>query len=186
MPILMSNGTGDGGRGTGKGVPAIHDACSEHCGPLRRVERPNRPLPRPPSLVPQWVAKPGIVSLRVAPRGDDDRLAQPLLRQPSREHGYHLAVAHAVQARGIRWDWSSKRTADFVDEPRGEHRVHPVGDPPLERVARQGEMNVPRTHRTGRARVLLPPAQAASGEERDLNGADGTLPPPAREPPVEA
>src|SRR6266487_1068884 len=174
MPILMSNGTGEGGRGTGKGVPAIHDACSEHCGRLGRVERPNRPLPRPPSFVPQLVSEPGLLSLRVPPRRHHDRVPQLPLRQPSREHGHHLAVAHAVQPRCIRRDRSPERTAHLIDEPRPEHRVHPVGDAALERVARQREMNVPRTHRAGRARVLLPPAQAASGEERDLDRARGT------------
>src|SRR2546430_17417450 len=96
MPILMSNGTRDGGRGTGNGVPAIHDACSEHCGRLRRVERPNRPLPRPPSLVPQLVSEPRLLSLRVPPRRHHDRVPQLPLGPPTREHNPSVVKTHAV------------------------------------------------------------------------------------------
>src|SRR5207247_9456780 len=45
--------------------------------------------------------------------------------------------------------------------------------------------NVPRPHRPGRARVLLPPAQSSPGEQRDFDGPTRPLPPTAREPSVE-
>src|SRR5256714_2340222 len=121
------------------------------------------------------MSEPGLLPLRVAARRHDDRLPQPRFRQPPGEHGHHLTVAHAVEPRGVRGDRPVERTAHLVHEPGREHRVHALGDTALERIARQREMNVPRTHRTGRARVLLPPAQAASREQRHLDRARGPL-----------
>src|SRR2546422_7518 len=82
---------------------------------------------------------------------------------------------------------AARKTPPYlVHESRGEHLLHPLSDATVQRVPRQRELNVPRPHRPGRARVLLPPAQSSPGEQRNFDGPTRPLPPTAPEPTVEA
>ena len=71
--------------------------------------------------------------------------------------------------------------AHFVDEPRRQHAIDALSDAPLQRVARQGELNVPRPHDAGLARLPLPPREGAPREQRHLDRAGGPLAAAARE-----
>src|SRR5207244_3396061 len=59
----------------------------------------------------------------------------------------------------------------------------PPPPPPLRPP--QSEMNVPRSHRAARPRVLLPPGESAPREDRDLHRPRRPLPPATGVPPVE-
>src|SRR5437773_4775380 len=134
----------------------------------------------------QLIPEPRLLSFRVAPRRHHDGVPQLALRKPPREHRGRLAIPYPVEPRRVRWHACRQNPPYLVRESRGEHLLHPLSDATVQRVPRQRELNVPRPHRPGRARVLLPPAQSSPGEQRNFDGPTRPLPPTAPEPAVEA
>src|SRR5947207_12439508 len=133
----------------------------------------------------QLIPDPRLLSFRVAPRRHDDGVPQLALRKPPGEHRGRLAIPHPVEARRLRCYPRRQNPPHLVHQSRGEHLVYALCDATVQRVPRQRELNVPRPHRPGRARVLLPPGQSSPGEQRDFDGPTRPLPPTAREPSVE-
>ena len=85
----------------------------------------------------------------------------------------------------MRSDTGGHHPTDFVHQTRCQHVVHALRDATMQHFPGQGQLNVPRTHGSGLARVRLPPGQPAPREQRDFDGAGRPLPPTAGEPPVE-
>src|SRR5947208_1937107 len=168
-------------------MPALENSGGERAGRLSRVQRPYvSRLPSPVSRFSQLISKPRLLPFRIPPRRHDDRLPQLPLRQPPGEHRGHFAIPHPVEPRRVRCHTRRQDPAYLLHQSVGEHRVDPLGDATLQRLPAQRELNVPRPHRPGLARVLLPPAESPPREECDLDGPPGPLPPAARESAVES
>src|SRR2546426_480791 len=130
------------------------------------------------------MSKPRLLPFRVPPRRRDDGVPQPRFRQPPLERRHDLAIAHAVESGRVRRDAAGEQGPHLGDEARREHPVHPLRDAAVERVARQRQMNVPRSHNPGLARLALPPAQRPTAEQRHLDRARRALASPPPKPPA--
>src|ERR1043166_8688374 len=153
--------------------PPFEDTLGDQRGGVRGVDRPDL-------RVPELIAKPGILPLRVLPRRREDRIAQQGLRQAALQHRDHLSVSDSVEPGRIGRNPRIERPADFVDQPGREHLIHAQREPSMQDAARHREVNVPRPKHAARARLALPPRQRAAGQQRDLDGARGALAPTAR------
>src|SRR6266576_3582976 len=186
MPIRISGST-EHGAGSSHRFPALTDSPRQFFRCLGCIEHPYlRSRAAPCSVLrAQLMSKPRVLAFRVTPGGYQYRVPQRTLGHLAVQHRDHLPIPDPVEPRCVRGNPGVQLPLHFADESRRQHLIDTRGEPAVQYLARNSQLNVPGTERRAFARLPLPPRERVSGQQRDFDGPGGALAAAAQELGVE-